>query len=56
MPMTMQETKEAILAMLGNANGLKTKPYGPHPPTLDEYLAPGNYAIAESVERGAERG
>ena len=54
MPMTMQETKEAILAMLGAANGLKTQPYGPHPPRLDEYLAPGNYAIAESVERGAE--
>lgn len=54
MPMTMQETKEAILTMLGTANGLKIQPYGPHPPTLDEYLVPGNYAIAESVERGAE--
>ena len=54
MPMTMQETKEAILTILGAANGLKTQPYGPHPPTLDEYLTPGNYAIAESVERGVE--
>ena len=54
MTMTMQETKEAILAMLGAANGLATKPYGPHPSTLDEYVAPGNYANAESVERGAE--
>ena len=54
MPMTMRETKEAILAMLGASNGLKAQPYGPHPPTLEEYMAPGNYVIAESVERGAE--
>ena len=54
MTMTIQETKEAVLAMLGAANGLATKPYGPHPSTLDEYVAPGNYANAESVERGAK--
>ena len=54
MTMTMQETKESILALLGTANGLETRPYGPHPSTLDEYMAPGNYANAESVERGAE--
>ena len=54
MTMTMQETKEAILAMLGAADGLKTQPYGPHPSILDEYMPPGNYAEAESVERGAE--
>ena len=50
MPITMRETKEAILAMLGASNGLKAQPYGPHPPTLEEYMAPGNYVIAESVE------
>ncbi len=54
MTMTMQETKEAILAMLGAANGLESRPYGIHPSTLDEYMPPGNYANAESVERGAE--
>ena len=54
MAMTVQETREAILTMLGAANGLETKPYGPHPFTLDEYMPPGNYANAESVERGAE--
>ena len=54
MPMTMQQTKEAVLAMLGVANGLESQPYGPHLYTLDEYMAPGNYAKAESVERGAE--
>ena len=54
MTMTMQETKEVILAILGAANGLATQPYGPHPSTVDEYMAPGNYANAESVERGAE--
>ena len=49
--MTMQETKDAILAMLGAANGLATRPYGPHRSALDEYMAPGNYSNAESVER-----
>ena len=54
MTMTMQETKAAILAMLGAANGLAPQPYGPHPSTFDAYMAPGNYANAESVERRAE--
>ena len=54
MTITMQETKQAILAMLGAANRLESQPHGPHPSTLDEYMAPGNYANAESVERGAE--
>jgi hypothetical protein len=40
--------------MLGAANGLAPQPYGPHPSTFDAYMAPGNYANAESVERGAE--
>ena len=52
--MTMRKTKEAIFAMLGAANGLETHPYGPLTSKLDRYLAPGNYAHAESVERGAE--
>jgi len=50
----MQETKDSILAKLGAATGLETQPYGPHLSELDEYLAPGNYVNAESVERGAE--
>lgn len=54
MPMTMQETREAILAMLGAANGLEARTFGPNAHTLDEYMAPGNYAAAESVERGPE--
>ena len=54
MPMTMEETKEAILAMLSAANRLETKPYWPHPYSLDEYKSPGNYANAESVERGVD--
>ena len=54
MTMTMWETKEAILTMLSAANGLEPRPYGPHTSELDEYIAPGNYANAESVERGAE--
>ncbi len=54
MTLTMRETKEAILAMLGAANGLETRLHGPHPSQLDEYMVPGNYAYAESVERGAE--
>ena len=53
MPMPMQETREAILAMLSANNGLETMPYWPHPHSLDQYVIPGNYAIAESVERGA---
>jgi hypothetical protein len=47
----MQETKETILAMLGDANGLKSYPYGPDSSAPDTYIAPGNYANAESVER-----
>ena len=54
MTITMQETKETILAMLGDANGLKSYPYGPDSSAPDTYMAPGNYANAESVERGAE--
>ena len=54
MTMTMRETKEAILTMLGAANGLESHPYGPHSSELDTYMVPGNYANAESVERGAE--
>ena len=54
MLMTMRETKEAILAMLGASNGLEAQPYGPHPHTPEEYMAPGNYVIAESVEHGVE--
>ena len=53
MAMTMQETREAILAMLSTANGLETKSYGPRPFTPDVYMPPGNYAKAESVERGS---
>ena len=54
MPMTMRETKEAILAMLSADNGLETMPYWPHPHSPNQYRMPGNYAIAESVERGAD--
>ena len=54
MTITMQETKETILAMLGDANGLKSYQYGPDSSAPDTYMAPGNYANAESVERGAE--
>ncbi len=54
--LTMQQTKEAILAMLGGANGLETQPYGPDPSELEEYLALGNYANVENFERGAESG
>ena len=50
----MEETKEAILALLSAANGLETKPYWPHPYSLDECKSPGNYANAESVERGVD--
>jgi len=50
----MRKPKDAILAVLGDANGMKTRLYGPHSLTLSEYMAPGNYANAESVERGAE--
>ena len=53
MTMTMQQTQEIILAMLSTANGLETNSYLPHPCTPDEYLAPGNYAKAESVVRDA---
>lgn len=51
MTMTMQETKEAILALLGAANGLEAQPYGPLPSAVHGYMVPGNYASAESVER-----
>ena len=54
MTITMQETKETILTMLGDANGLKSYPYGPNSSAPDTYMVPGNYANAESVERGAE--
>ena len=54
MTTTMRETKNTILTMLGNANGLEPQPYGPNSPAPDTYMAPGNYANAESVERGAE--
>ena len=54
MPMTMRETKEAILAMLSADNGLETMSYWPRPHLLNQYRMPGNYAIAESVERGAD--
>ena len=54
MTMTMRVTKKAILTMLGDANGLKSHPYGPDSSAPDTYMAPGNYANAESVERGAE--
>ena len=50
----MEETKEAILAMLSAANGLETKPYWPQTYSLDEYKTPGNYANAESVEGGVD--
>ena len=54
MPMTMQETREAILAMLGDANGLKPHRYSPYTYGPVDYVAPGNYAEAESVKRGEE--
>ena len=54
MAMTVQETREAILSMLGTANELEPRHYGPHPFPLDEYTPSGNYANAESVERGPE--
>ena len=54
MPMTMQETREAILAMLGDANGLEPHRYSPYTYTTEDYVAPGNYAEAESVEREDE--
>ncbi len=54
MTMTMRETKKTILAKLGGANGLNSQAYGPNAPAPDTYMAPGNYANAESVERGAE--
>ena len=54
MPMTMRETKEAILALLAAANGLETKPYWPYPYSPGENKMPGNYAKAESVERGVD--
>lgn len=54
MTMTMQETKEAVLAMLGAANGLEAQPHGPASFALDEYVWPGNFANAESVERGTD--
>ena len=54
MTLMMQETKESILAMLGAINGLETQPYGPYPSKLDGYLAPGNYANVERVERGTD--
>ena len=50
----MQETKETILAMLGDANGLTSRRYGPDSSAPDTYMAPGNYANAESVERAPE--
>ena len=50
----MRVTKKTILTMLGDANGLKSHPYGPDSSAPDTYMAPGNYANAESVERGAE--
>ena len=54
MPMTMQETREAILGMLSAANGLQAQRYWPFSLEIDEYTAPGNYALAESVEREAD--
>ena len=54
MTMTMRETKETILNLLGDANGLESRPYWPESSTPDMYMAPGNYANAESVERGSE--
>ena len=54
MTINMKETKETILAMLGDSNGLKSHPYGPASYALDTYMMPGNYAEAESVERGDE--
>ncbi len=54
MTMTMRETKQTILTMLGDANGLESRLYWPESSTPDTYMAPGNYANAESVERGAE--
>ena len=54
MPMTMQETREAILAMLGDANGLEPHRSSPYTYTTEDYVAPGNYAEAESVEREDE--
>ena len=54
MPMTMQETREAILAMLGDAYGLEPHRYGPYTYSAGDYVLPGNYAEAESVERGSD--
>ena len=54
MPMTMQETRDVILAMLDGLNGLEPRPYNPYAFAQDKYVAPGNYAYAESVERGDE--
>ena len=54
MTMTMRETKKTILTMLGDANGLESHPYGPESSAPDTYMAPGNYANAESVEREVE--
>ena len=55
MPMTMRETKEAILGMLSAANGLQVQRFWPLSLEIDEYTAPGNYALAESVEREADK-
>jgi len=54
MALTKQQTKETILALLGAANGLEAQPLEPHPFTVYEYMEPGNYANAESVEHGTE--
>ena len=54
MPLTMQETRDAILGMLSAANGLQAQRYWPLSLEINEYTAPGNYALAESVEREAD--
>ena len=54
MTLPMQETKEAILTTLGAANGLENWAHGPHPSALDEDIWPGNFAYAESIERGTD--
>ena len=54
MNMTMQETKEAILSLLADSNGLAAQPYALPASMSEQYMTPGNYAYAEYIERGEE--
>ena len=54
--MTMQETKEAILSLLADSNGLGAQPYALPVSMSKQYMTPGNYVYAECIERGEEGG